>query len=201
MFTLSKPSGQLLEKIIQQESQSAPAYQEIALTRDGRTPSSGYRTHEIAVKLAEGEASFEVACDAMRAWKHFPSCGILLYPSTPVIEEGTNLIVCARHIFLWSINACRIIYIIDESTSDKRRFGYGYGTLPIHSERGEERFLLEWERQSNAVTYQILAFSAANHMLVSIFWPLAKVIQDRFRFASVNALSSIVHEKTTSTVA
>lgn len=40
---------------------------------------------------------------------------------------------------VWSLNAARIVYVVDEP----RRFGCAYETLPGHVERGEERFLIE----------------------------------------------------------
>ena len=39
------------------------------------------------------------------------------------------------------------------------RFGFAYGTLPGHGGSGEERFLIERDRD-DGVWYDILAFSA-----------------------------------------
>jgi uncharacterized protein (UPF0548 family) len=47
--------------------------------------------------------------------------------------------VLGRHFGVWSLNACRIAYVIEEVPS-LRRYGFAFGTLPGHVERGEERF-------------------------------------------------------------
>ena len=57
------------------------------------------------------------------------------------------------------VNACRVVYVVDEE-EPIQRYGFAYGTLPDHAETGEERFLVEWNRASGEVWYDILAFSA-----------------------------------------
>lgn len=76
-----------------------------------------------------------------------------------------------RAIGLWWLNACRIVYVVDES-GPISRFGLAYGTLPGHVERGEERFMIEWNRGDNSVWYDILAFSRPNHAQGCSIWYL-----------------------------
>ena len=45
----------------------------------------------------------------------------------------------ARVLGMWTLNAARVVFVIDEPG----RFGFAYGTLPRHVESGEERFLVE----------------------------------------------------------
>ena len=66
--------------------------------------------------------------------------------------------VIARRLGLWWLNACRIVYVVDEP-GPVSRYGFAYGTLPDHAGSGEERFLVEWDRASGEVWYDILAFS------------------------------------------
>ena len=73
----------------------------------------------------------------------------------------------ARHFGFWSLNACRIVYTIDEE-GPVVRFGFAYGTLPDHAEQGEERFSVEWHHEDGTVWYDILAFSRPNHPLASL---------------------------------
>ncbi len=49
---------------------------------------------------------------------------------------------------------CRIVYCTDEPN----RFGFAYGTLPGHPERGEEAFHV-LRGPENSMTGQIVAFS------------------------------------------
>ena len=67
------------------------------------------------------------------------------------------------------------------------RFGYTYGTLPLHEECGEERFLIELNDQGE-VWYDILAFSRPHSMLARIGYPFVRRVQKRFGRESVAAM-------------
>ena len=75
---------------------------------------------------------------------------------------------------LWSLNACRIVYVTDEEGADGRRFGFAYGTLADHMEAGEERFMVEWRREDGSVWYDLLAFSIPRHPLARLAAPLSR---------------------------
>jgi len=60
-----------------------------------------------------------------------------------------------------------------------RGFGFAYGTLPGHVERGEERFLVEIA-DDDSVRYDILAFSQPKHLLTKIGYPFVRRLQKRF---------------------
>ena len=78
--------------------------------------------------------------------------------------------VLAHRIGLFWLNACRIVYLIDEDGPTKR-FGFAYGTLTEHAESGEERFLVGWNRETDAVSYELLAFSRPNQFLSRVGYP------------------------------
>jgi uncharacterized protein (UPF0548 family) len=80
-------------------------------------------------------------------------------------EVGTTAAVVGRHHGSFSLNACRVVYLIDEDDGNLRRRGFAYGTLPEHAERGEERFTGEWRREDGSVRYDLYAFSRPNHPL------------------------------------
>ena len=61
-----------------------------------------------------------------------------------------------------------------------KRFGFGYGTLPGHAERGEERFSVEWYREDGCVYYDVFAFSCPKHPLAWFGYPFARALQRRF---------------------
>jgi len=85
------------------------------------------------------------------------------------------------------LNACRIVYTVDEDGS-VRRYGFAYGTLPGHAECGEERFLIEWDRATDEVVYDILAFSRPRHPLARLGYPLVRMLQKKFARDSVAAM-------------
>ena len=95
--------------------------------------------------------------------------------------------IAARVWGVWSLNAARIVYVIDES----QRFGFAYGTLPGHVEMGEERFLIE-RTEDDSVWYDILAFSRPRHLLTKLGYPMIRRLQKRFGRESAAAMQRIV---------
>ncbi len=111
-------------------------------------------------------------------------------PDAP-LEVGTTVGVLAWALGLWSLNACRIVYLMEEQ-GEVERFGFAYGTLLDHIERGEERFSLEWHRRDNSVWYDILAFSRPNQLLSRLAYPYVRRLQKRFAWDSRQAMARAV---------
>jgi uncharacterized protein (UPF0548 family) len=125
--------------------------------------------------------------EAIRAWRMFSMPWVHLYwPSAP-IRAGTDVAVLIRHFGFYSLNACRIVYVVDEGGPIKR-FGFAYGTLAEHAESGEERFTVEWDRAEDSVWYDILAFSRPKQMLARLGYPLSRLLQKRFAESSKAAM-------------
>ena len=110
----------------------------------------------------------------------------LHWPSTP-IRAGENVAVLARYSGVFWLNACRIVYVVEQA-EPVRRFGFAYGTLEDHAESGEERFTVEWNRETDEVWYDLLAFSRPNQVLVRLGYPLARRLQKRFAADSKEAM-------------
>jgi uncharacterized protein (UPF0548 family) len=110
----------------------------------------------------------------------------LNWPSAP-IQVGTDVAVLIRHFGFYSLNACRIAYVVDEGGPIKR-FGFAHGTLAEHAESGEERFTVEWDRIEDSVWYDILAFSRPKQMLARLGYPLSRLLQKRFAEGSKAAM-------------
>jgi len=108
----------------------------------------------------------------------------LCWPDAP-IAEGTTVAILVFHFGFWSLSAARIVYVLDEPPG--RRFGFAYGTLSEHAEKGEERFSVEW-RGDGSVWYELLAFSRPNHLLVRVARPLSRRLQRRFARDSLQAM-------------
>ena len=108
-----------------------------------------------------------------------PRLGGSVGPGEP-IRTGAVVAVIARLLGLWWLNACRIVYVVDEPVP-VRRFGFAFGTLPAQPETGEERFLIEWDAASGTVWYDILAFSRPHEFLARLGYPYTRRVQKRFR--------------------
>ena len=87
------------------------------------------------------------------------------------------------------MNACRIVYVIDEHGSSGK-YGFAYGTLPAHGEFGEERFTVEFD-SDQTVWYDLYAFSRPN-TLARIAYPFARRLQKRFAADSKAAMQQAV---------
>jgi uncharacterized protein (UPF0548 family) len=83
------------------------------------------------------------------------------------------------HFGFWSVNLCRVVYTIDEK-GPVDRFGFAYGTLPEHAERGEERFSVEWNHHDDSVWYDILAFSQPQNIFARLGYPVSRGLQRKF---------------------
>ncbi len=160
-------------------------YRAVGATR--ATPPPGYRIDHNRVRLGRGAATWGRAVAAVRRWEMFHLGWATVYPPRPPIAVGATVVVVARHLGFWSASAARIVYTVDEA-GPPRRFGFAYGTLPGHVERGEERFTVEWQAGDNSVWYDILAFSRPQQPWVWLGYPFARLLQRRFARDSKRAM-------------
>jgi len=104
------------------------------------------------------------------------------------VEPGASVAVLISHLGFWSLNACRIVYVINEHGSSKN-YGFAYGTLPDHGERGEERFTVELN-SDQTVWYDLSAFRP--NMLARLAYPYTRLLQRRFARDSKAAMQKAV---------
>lgn len=174
MFTIREPSEQDVAEFISGQRNLEFTYSEVGATR--ATPPAGYTIDHNRIKLGHGEATYRRAVEALKNWRHFDLGWVTVVPRGVAVEVGATVAVKARAFGTWSLNATRVVYMVDEG----RLFGFAYGTLPDHVECGEERFLIEWLEEDNSIWYDILAFSRPRHQLVKLSFPLARLLQKRF---------------------
>lgn len=189
MLFASRPTEQRIRAIIASQQDKPFSYSEVGASR-GQLP-SGYAVLRNRAELGRGSAQFALASEALRQWKMFDSPGVwLCWPTTP-IQPGNLVAVLIKHFGFWSLNLCRIVYVIDADSSI-RRFGFAYGTLAEHAEQGEERFTVEWDRASDLVSYDILSFSRPGNWKTLVAYPLARWLQKRFVDNSLIAMTRAV---------
>ncbi len=191
MFLLKKPTENEIQHSISYQENLPFSYEEVGASREGVAP-SGYAVDRYRAKLGEGPEAYARAKEALRGWRQFDLGWVRLLPSKAPIEVGTTVGVLARHYGFWSLNAARIAYLTEEKTGVVERFGFGYGTLPGHAERGEERFSVEWNREDGSVHYDVFAFSRPKHPLAWLGYPFARLLQRRFARDSRRAMVEAV---------
>jgi uncharacterized protein (UPF0548 family) len=186
MFTLTEPSADDILNFLSRQSALPFTYAEVGATQSSAP--SGYTVDHNRVRLGSGADVYARAVAALKQWRQFELGWVSLVPRGVKIEQGATVAVKAWAYGMWSLNACRVVYVVDEINS---RFGFAYGTLPDHIERGEERFLIEWNRTDDSVWYDILAFSQPRHPLVKLGAPVARMMQKRFARDSLRAMKSL----------
>jgi uncharacterized protein (UPF0548 family) len=189
LFRLSRPSQQDILRFISLQKDSPFSYSEVGAS--SRTPPKGYNLDRNSIQLGRGEARWKRAVETIRGWKMFNLPWIQLYPPNAPIQVGTEVVVVVKHFGFYSMNACRIVYIVQEENLVKR-FGFAYGTLVGHAESGEERFTVEWHEADNKISYDILAFSRPRALLARLGHPLSRSLQRRFAKDSMSAMFDAV---------
>lgn len=192
MFLLSEPSEEKINQFLRSQENEPFSYKEVGASRERPPEISNYIVDHNRIRLGRGEETFERAVEALCSWRMFDLGWVrICWPDTPV-EVGNTVAVLGQHYGFWSLNACRIVYLVEEDTAI-RRFGFVYGTLPGHAESGEERFTVEWDPYDE-VWYDVYAFSKPNSALARVGKPFARVLQRRFARDSMQAMVWAIHQ-------
>ena len=188
MFFLWKPSQDLIRSFVSAQKNQPFSYAEVGHSRKGAP--SGYSSDHNRILLGNGRDVFDRAKASVKQWKMFDMPWIdLCWPDTP-IEEGATVAVLVSHFGFWSLNACRIVYVLEEHGAVEK-YGFAYGTLPDHAAFGEERFTVEYDTQDGAIWYDLFAFSRPR-ALARLAYPVTRTLQKRFARDSKDAMRKTV---------
>jgi uncharacterized protein (UPF0548 family) len=195
MLSLAKPPVERLRRFLAEQAALDFTYSAVGATAS--TPPAGFDVDRTRIELGAGKSVFLAAQAALKRWEQFRLGWVEAWsPETP-LEPGQVVAIMGWAVGFWWLNSCRIIYTVDEA-GPITKFGFAYGTLPGHVESGEETFLIEWDRETDKVYYNILAFSRPNHMLTRLGYPLVRRSQKRFgrdsaasMFRAINSASPL----------
>ena len=185
MVSLRRPSTATIRDFLASQSKLGLTYPEVGAT--ATMPPAGYVVDHTRSRLGQGEETFTRARHALMRWEQFNLGWVEAWsPETP-IQTGEVVAIISRQFGLWWLCACRIVHVVDEAEPISR-FGFAYGTLPDHAGTGEERFLIEWDRASGEVWYDILAFSRPKWLVARLGYPYMRRLQKRFGRESAAAM-------------
>lgn len=194
-LSLQKPTPEFLSRYLAEQATRNLTYPAVGAT--AATPPEGYVVDRTRIALGTGESTFQAAKAALQNWTQFRLGWVDAWSRDTPLEVGQVVAILGWAVGFWWLNSCRIVYTVDES-EPIARFGFGYGTLPGHVGTGEERFLIEWDPETNLVTYDILAFSKPAGFLSRLGYPILRRNQKRFgrdsaaaMFRAVNADSKL----------
>ena len=109
------------------------------------TPRAGRKG--ASLELGAGEAAFDAARRGLQHWSAHRGIHAVIHPPDAPIAVGTTELVALRLGPVEVVVPTRVVEVIDEP----RRYGFAYGTLEGHVERGEEGFLVEWRDDDRVV--------------------------------------------------
>jgi uncharacterized protein (UPF0548 family) len=182
MFLIARPSESVIDSFISRQRAHSFSYREVGSTTQSLPPN--YTVDRNQVVLGSGSQTFHAASELLRSWQMFKLGWVDVFPRGAPIKTGETVAVLVRHFGFWSLNACRIVYVVE----NERSFGFAYGTLPDHAEQGEERFLIDWSAQDDSVRYNILAFSRPKKPAAQVMRPLSRSLQRKFARDSLAAM-------------
>lgn len=188
MIFLSKPEPYLIRRFLTDQVSMPFSYPEVGAT-NGQLP-LGYSINRTRKYLGNGQIVFDAACVALQSWQQFQLGWVDCWPHNAPLKAGEHIVVIGRAFGLWWLNACRVVYTIDDRQRTAR-FGYAHGTLQDHLATGEERFLVEM-KQNEEVWLDITAFSRPNTTLAWIGYPIIRRAQRRFGHESADRVHQAV---------
>ncbi len=192
MMWLTRPTSDDIERLAQRLEALPLSYEAGLLERVGDERElprhvGGWFVDRFEAEIGRGDDDFAAARDALRRWQQFDRDWLVLADHPVPLEEGAVVAYAAHVLGTWWGYGCRILHVIDEPT----RFGFVYGTIQGHAERGEEVFLVR-QRDDGAVTYSLFAMSRPGRWFSWPGMPVARHAQGRFRPTSAEAMRRAV---------
>ena len=168
MLSLHRLGPTQLEAMLGKARRASPTYPEIGASRSDVLP-PGYHHVRVEERIADA-AAFDRAVEGLRTWVAHEGAGLRIFPHEPVEPDAT--VIAVTSVGPAQVAApCRIVAIFKEPDA----FGFAYGTLPGHPERGEESFVLE--RREGSTYFAIRAFSRPVDPLARLSGPVGRAVQ------------------------
>lgn len=167
---LVRPTPEQLHRLAEQGREQPLTYAPIGVTATDVTP-PGYRRDRWQRTVGQGDVDFARAADAIREWAVHRGAGLVVGADRPPSID--QVVAMSARLPVGHIDVvCRVVAVVDEP----ERFGFTYGTLPVHPERGEESFIVE-RTPDGSVTFTITAVSRPAHPLARLASPIARRLQ------------------------
>jgi uncharacterized protein (UPF0548 family) len=184
---LRRPGAAQLEQLLAGSRTDSFTYRPAGVSLDERIETSLHRARwETAVPTSQG---FEHGSAALREWAVHRGAGLSLLADGP-LAPGTNVAMVAPLPVGFVEVTCRVVDVIDESDL----FGFAYGTLSIHPERGEESFMVR-RAPDGTVRFIVQAASEPAHPVARFVRLVANRLQDRACNRYLEAMNRVVSSR------
>lgn len=172
-LSLSRPKGSEITTFTGSLAALPLSYAEQDFACTDQFP-AGYDHDRNEQKIGKGQKVYERAKLAIQQYRHFPDRWAFAYGER-LPEKGGDVAVYFHRFGLWWGNGSRVMAVIDEP----RFYGFSYGTLSNHVERGEELFYTRIDADGR-VYYGIQAYSQPRFWGARLLKPYARWQQARF---------------------
>ena len=130
MFQLREPRERDLKRFLAAMATSPLSYVDVGIA--SQSAPVGYRLDTAEVLLGTGEAAFRSAVMALQSWKMFDLGWVQAMPSAAPIAPSVNVAVTVHHLGFWSLNGCRVVYIVPSTEGATERYGFAARRLPAY---------------------------------------------------------------------
>jgi uncharacterized protein (UPF0548 family) len=168
---LRRPEPDTTARLLAEAADHPLTYEPVGVSLTQDVP-AGFRRHRWATVLT-GPQAFEQAAAAIRDWEVQRGSGLELEADGP-LAVGTHVVIAAPLPIGWVDVVCRVVHLIDEVD----RYGFAYGTLPIHPEQGEEAFVVARDAHGRT-TFTVDAVSRSAYRLGRLIPFVNDRLQDR----------------------
>jgi uncharacterized protein (UPF0548 family) len=165
---LRRPTTEQLSPLLDRWRHESLTYSPVGVSLTSETP-DGLRRHAWNITLPAG--AFDAGADAIRSWSVHRGAGLVVATDGELVE-GVTVVMSAPMPVGFVDLACRVVAVIDETD----RFGFAYGTLPMHAERGEESFVIS--RTSEGAVFEVRAASSHAHPVTRALPAIGDRLQD-----------------------
>jgi uncharacterized protein (UPF0548 family) len=178
-----------MQRLVDVLHHAQPTYSDVGATLAGTRP-EGFQHDRHETDLGHGPEIFRRAVEGLKAWETHHLPGVRVFPAGQEIQPGATVVVTLGTSLLALAAPCRIVGVVDEES----RWGFAYGTLPGHPERGEEAFIVSIT-SNETVRFEVVAFSRPDDLLVRLSGPFGRAIQKGGTSGYLRALRRFVDQK------
>jgi uncharacterized protein (UPF0548 family) len=118
VFSLTAPREDDVRRFISKQKDSSFSYPDVGAS--ATAVPAGYNLDHNRVQLGRGENTWQRGLGAIRAWRMFSMPWVNLHWQSAPIMVGTDIAVSVHHFGFYSLNACRIVYLVDDEGAVKR---------------------------------------------------------------------------------
>lgn len=180
---LTRPTEASLRQLADAGGKDSLTYEPIGISGNAEAQ-AGYRLDRWSRTLGASDDVFRRAAKALRTWQVHRGAGLIVCDSGPPTVGA--VVAMAAPLPLGFIDVvCRVVDVIDMPD----RFGFTYGTLQVHPERGEESFTVV-RHDDGSVVFEIAAASRPRHLLARACPPVARRLQRSATTRYLDAMSA-----------